>query len=249
MSEKRAAKAAFIRRPCDDTLIAFRRLETLVKREVKQAKRVSWRNFCDTVTSSTPSPILWRTLRRLQTPFVARVQPFFTPTAILSDPSAKANALAAHYATHFNTAPPPRVDSLAMILPLTLSLTDDSFREFNVPFQLRELDAVLLALTSTSPGFDKIHNQHLSHLPLCYKHHVLNLFNRSFLSDLFPSDWKRALVIPIFTPLKPLTSVSSYRPISLLSCLSKVLEKLVSSRLSYFLESSGKLRSSQGGFQ
>jgi hypothetical protein len=54
--------------------------------------------------------------------------------------------------------------------------------------------------------------------------------------------------VPIPKPSKSLTSVSSYRPISLLSCISKLLGSL-SKRLGFFLEQSDSFRPSQGGFR
>ena len=59
-------------------------------------------------------------------------------------------------------------------------------------------------------------------------------FGFCFELDFFPSTFKTAKVVPIFkSGNKHL--VQNYRPISLLSCLSEVLEKLTKSRLLKFL--------------
>ncbi|KAF2350360.1 Reverse transcriptase domain [Trinorchestia longiramus] len=50
-------------------------------------------------------------------------------------------------------------------------------------------------------------------------------------------------------PNKPLTSVDSYRPISLLSCLLKLMERLIVSRLTFFLEQKSVFRKTQGGYR
>ena len=47
------------------------------------------------------------------------------------------------------------------------------------------------------------------------KRSLLLLFNYLYQLSFVPEDWKRAIVIPLPKPNKPLDEVSSYRPISL----------------------------------
>ena len=67
-----------------------------------------------------------------------------------------------------------------------------------------------------------------------------------FTSGQFPSAWKDALVIPVFKKTNRHLS-GNYRPISLLSPVSKVLEKIVNAKLSKFL--SPWLSDFQSGFK
>jgi hypothetical protein len=46
-----------------------------------------------------------------------------------------------------------------------------------------------------------------------------------------PTDWKKAVVIPIPKPSKPPEEIISYRPISLPSVLAKIMERMVMARL------------------
>ena len=72
------------------------------------------------------------------------------------------------------------------------------------------------------------------------------LFNRSFAEGRVPSEWKVALVVPVFkNGLK--SSPSNYRPIALLSIVSKVIEKIVFRWLYTFL--SPILTNKQSGFR
>uniref|UniRef100_A0A1Y1M3K6 Reverse transcriptase domain-containing protein n=1 Tax=Photinus pyralis TaxID=7054 RepID=A0A1Y1M3K6_PHOPY len=64
-----------------------------------------------------------------------------------------------------------------------------------------------------------------------------------------PSEWKKAVVVPIPKPGKDPLLPKHYRPISLTSCLGKLLEKLVNRRLQSFLESNDTLVSYQTGFR
>jgi hypothetical protein len=50
------------------------------------------------------------------------------------------------------------------------------------------------------------------------------LFNKSLHQNSFPTDWKLAHVIPFFKAGDK-SVPSNYRPVSLLSCVSKYLEK------------------------
>ncbi|GFU24592.1 hypothetical protein TNCV_2265311 [Trichonephila clavipes] len=52
----------------------------------------------------------------------------------------------------------------------------------------------------------------------------------------FPNAWKTAVIIPILKPGKNPKLAESYRPISLLPILSKLAEKIISTRLNAFLE-------------
>ena len=74
------------------------------------------------------------------------------------------------------------------------------------------------------------------------------IFVTSFPEGIFPSKIKIAKVIPIFkNGMK--VYVSNYRPISLLSIFSKIVEKLIASRLTTFLELNQILYPKQYGFR
>ena len=62
-------------------------------------------------------------------------------------------------------------------------------------------------------------------------------------------DWKETIVIPVRKPNKPASDPQSYRPIALSSILCKILERLVTNRLSWYLETNKLLNESQCGFR
>ena len=78
--------------------------------------------------------------------------------------------------------------------------------------------------------------------PLC---HLINL---SFSTGVVPTQLKIAKIIPIFKSGDPLC-MDNYRPISLLSCFSKIFEKIACIRLSIFLENNKLLSDNQFGFR
>ena len=116
-----------------------------------------------------------------------------------------------------NNPEPKDVDPLCMLLPLSLSLCDDSLQRYNSDLTLHGLTDSLSRLKNASHGHDQVHNKHLAHVPMDYQKWLLEIFIVSFRNGTRPHDWKLAIIIPIVKPGKLLTSVESYRPISLLS--------------------------------
>ena len=99
-----------------------------------------------------------------------------------------------------------------------------------------------------SSGHDRINNLVLKEIseyictPLAY------LFNESMTTGVFPDMMTIAEVVPLYKG-KSRYEVENYRPISLLLTISKLLEKLIYSRVYNFLISSNQLYESQYGFQ
>ena len=75
------------------------------------------------------------------------------------------------------------------------------------------------------------------------------IFNSSLSTSTFPSDWKNSLVVPISKSNPPSSCPSSYCPISLLSLVSKVLERHVFNLLYDFCCSRNILSNCQFGFR
>lgn len=94
-----------------------------------------------------------------------------------------------------------------------------------------KLQKAFCNLCNKAMGIDKIHNSMLSHISLENRAILLNVLIRMFLSGFVPEDVKCALVAPIPKPNKTPNRVDSYRPISLTSCLGKVMEILLMEEL------------------
>ena len=75
-----------------------------------------------------------------------------------------------------------------------------------------------------------------------------NISNKSFALGIFPDHMKLAMITPIFKEGSKL-DVSNYRPVSVLPTISKVLEKLMLTRLTEYLEKSKIIYEHQFGFQ
>ena len=98
---------------------------------------------------------------------------------------------------------------------------------FLVPTNSEELLKIVRKLkTNKAPGYDDIDNIILKHIINYILDPLVFLLNLSLQSGKVPSDMKIAKVIPVLKKGDRLC-VNNYRPISLLTCLSKILEKIV----------------------
>ena len=78
---------------------------------------------------------------------------------------------------------------------------------------------------------------------------LLQLFNLSWATRTLPKAWKHAIILPIPKPNKDTSDPSSYRPISLTSVICKLMERLVTNRLTWHLEKNSLLTNAQSGFR
>ena len=114
----------------------------------------------------------------------------------------------------FTTAPEPRKDSSGI-----WSVTAE------------ELQRLAQNLKTTAPGEDGISNAILKKAPLAFWKKFADVCNASLKLGHIPRKWKSAVVVLIAKEGKDWTSVKGYRPISLLSALAKMLERVVARRL------------------
>lgn len=77
---------------------------------------------------------------------------------------------------------------------------------------------------------------------------LTDICNNSFISGTFPQIFKTARVCPIHKKGNK-NNIQNYRPISLLSGFSKIMEKIMDNRLISFLEKHKILSNEQFGFQ
>lgn len=116
---------------------------------------------------------------------------------------------------------------------------------FNDPFSLDELQIVINNLRiRSSPGLDMIDYQLISLLSPQYLRILLDILNSILDQGTFPSSWSHSLVFLI-----PKSSPNKFRPISLTSCTLKLLERLILSRLDWWVEKNHFLPPYQSSFR
>ena len=125
---------------------------------------------------------------------------------------------------------------------LNSTLSNTIVTEVEVANLISQLD------TAKACGMDGISNKIIK---LCnygiYKP-LTNLINISLFLGQFPQSWKLANVLPLFKKDNKQIK-SNYRPLALLSCLSKICEKVVFMKVYTFLVSIGFFYRFQSGFR
>ena len=102
-----------------------------------------------------------------------------------------------------------------------------SFRQFR-PLTTDDVISSIRRLPDKTSAADPVPTSVLKQTAVVVAPFVTELFNRSLSTGHFPAAFKEAFITPIVKkPGLDATSASSYRPISNLSVLSKLLERLV----------------------
>lgn len=91
-----------------------------------------------------------------------------------------------------------------------------------------------------APGHSKINKTVLQQMPKIMIKNLTHILNAALSVGIFPEKFKEAILKLIPKPSKPTTFVKNFRPISLLEVIGKIFEKLINSRLIYFLENNNK---------
>ena len=118
----------------------------------------------------------------------------------------------------------------------------------NLVIRPTEVEFVLKTLQlGKAVGSDEINNRTLRELAHDLSSPICSLLNQSLRLGIFPDIWKDALVCPIPKGGNS-ASVSNYRPVSLLSCLEKVPERVVFKHLFNHFRDNGILSPLQSGF-
>lgn len=231
---------------------AFNILQREIKDEITTLRRELWTKK---VTSLTPKDnSLWKMAKAL------RHQDHTIPPLEKLDGSGlalsleeKANALADGFERAYAAT-----DGLCD--PETDRLVEESLQDLNQAEQTNiadihfstpsEIAVIIKRLkTNKAPGSDQIHNILLKHLPQKAIIFITKLFNACLITGHFPQLWKTATVLPFSKPNKDKKLPTNYRPISLLSTLSKVFEQVILNRLVPHHEQNKTLPDEQFGFR
>ena len=102
--------------------------------------------------------------------------------------------------------------------------------------------------TNSAPGPDGLHPSTLKFTRDLSSKYLADIFNASLDTGVVPQSWKEAIVVPIFKQGSK-NIPGNYRPISLTSILSKLLEHIIASQMMKFLIANNLLSDRQFGFR
>ena len=120
----------------------------------------------------------------------------------------------------------------------------------NICATLKMVEKVIMNLDSSkAPGPDCIPVVVLKNCEPELSFILAELFNKCLKESCFPDCWKVSSVVPVFKNVGERSTAKNYRPVSLLSVVSKVFEKLVNNRIVDHLEKCGLFSDFQYGFR
>ena len=236
-------------------LIEYKRLRAKARYLLRSAKKQSWISFVSSINEPVSCSTMWSNIKKL----TGNKQKFTFPSLSYNNqtyqtPSEISELLAQSYTKisdndnydpNFITI---KLNSEKKPIKFTTNKLKEHSLPYNQPITEKEVShTITLWSKKSAPGNDQITSTMLQHLHHNTITHLTSLLNRIFFSANFPSQWKNALIIPLLKPLKDPTHPLSYRPISLLSALGKILEKIINNRLTWFLETNEILSHAQFG--
>ena len=118
----------------------------------------------------------------------------------------------------------------------------EAVTEKEVEFEISQLNG------KKSSGYDEIPPKLVKNISKHIVKPLTYIYNQSLLTGVIPNDLKIALVTPVFKANHK-EKFNNYRPISVLSCFSKILEKIMYKRVIKYLDKNNILFQSQYGFR
>ena len=249
---RKAALRKFNLQPSAENLNNFKIHRAKTRRVIKTSKKTSWRNYVNKLKSSSKSKKVWDMIRKISGKNTSSPIKHLSKNHIkatnkkdIADLLAKTfskNSSSKNYSKTFQNIKKNAEKT-------KLNFKSNNLEDYNQPFSLSELTDCIRKSHNTAVGPDEIHYEFLKQLPSCSLDFLLQAFNEVWVSGKFPTSWKQATIIPIPKPGKDNTDPSNYRPIALTSCLCKTLERMINTRLIWFLESNGLITNFQCGFR
>ncbi|KAG0422851.1 hypothetical protein HPB47_001373 [Ixodes persulcatus] len=192
-------------------------LRTKIETHALTLARDNWNNTCDEMRGQLSTKKVWHILRALLDPRTTKTQSRHQTTQIIADtqlsPTALCDTLRSIY------IPPPSSHPVG-----PPQYTGNPNPQLDAPLTFAEVEAAVQALKrNTTPGHYNITNTILRHLNEEVLEHLVQLFNQHWLNHTLPSTWKHSNITLIPKPGKK-PSIHNLRPISLTSCLGKLLE-------------------------
>ena len=137
---------------------------------------------------------------------------------------------------------PSDVDPLAFITPTSHNFQFQNISQDKIKNKIKQMK------NTESSGYDKISVKLLQATGSAIVEPRTYIFNQSLETGIFPDDWKIAKVTPIYKSDKK-TLCDNYRPISVISVVPKIFEKVVCEQLTKYLEQSQIITKFQSGIR
>ena len=204
-------------------------LNHTIQKNIDTNIQQNWRETMSSCSTSQNPRKYWRTFNNLsgKCPHQDPNQPITFNNQIYT----KSQSIATHFCRQITTPVPhhPNPHTRHILRQIRkqhpLDRNTDTFTTTQVK------DAIKNSSNSTASSPDGLTILHLRHLGPLGLQYLCRLFNLSYRHAEIPAIWKQAILIPLPKPSKPKNQGASYRPISLFCPASKVLEKLLCTKI------------------
>ncbi|GBP87774.1 Probable RNA-directed DNA polymerase from transposon BS [Eumeta japonica] len=221
-----------------------RALQREMKARVQEFRNETWSDLMEEIRPTHKA--FWKITKALKTEII----PLTDGTTALDDAKV-AECIADSIETQCSHVSPPHgIAHINSIEEEVLQKTSLEPKDDLTPVSLSKVQLLVKSLkTRKAPGLDGVSNKAIK----CFSQPLLGIlvaiFNTCLQTCYFPSVWKEAEVIGIHKPGKPRDLPASYRPISLLSGLAKLFERVLKTRLSNHLFGKGLIIDEQFDFR
>ena len=219
---------------------------------VKERKQQTWKEHVQSITATTSSKKVWQTIRAMdgRRPPGRENEVLEVAGTTYVEDADKAEQFAKTYRS-FSKLPVAKEDRvLRRYNRKHMKRKHGPVQESEQPLTWTELERVIdEAKNNKAAGEDDIPYELIKNLGPKAKELLLHIYNRCWEGEGIPPKWRTAIIKPLLKDGKDPKQTASYRPISLTSCLGKLLEKIIGDRLVHVLEQRGLLNDNQAGFR
>ena len=223
--------------------VKFRQASNRCKRVLKAAILAYLTKTKESITSQKlRSRYFWLIANSVLTKAKSAIPSQFNGLEVLSSASDKAKMSAKNFSKNSN------LDDSGFLSPVFPSKTN--LKLHNISITSKMVKKVRMNLDSSkASGPDCIPVVVLKNCESELSYILAELFNMCLKESCFPDCWKVSSVVPVFKNVGERSTAKNYHPVSLLSVVSKVFEKLVNNRIVDHLEKCGLFSDFQHGFR
>ena len=249
-----------------NNIITYKLCKAAFKKTLMAAKIKYWENYCNKINHQTKLKYVWNKIRELKNLSFnnSNINIKNADGALIDDQSLADEFAVLFRSVHHSSDLQVNAggndsrsytvnDYCDQLEHYKSRLNESTIKDsliLNDKFSLSELEDIIKTVNiKSSPGPDGISYNLYRHSPPKIIMLLLNTINLSWEQNSIPSAWKHATVKPILKVGKNKNDINSYRPIALTNTISKLMEKLIVKRLSWYLEKHNLLNPSQSGFR
>ena len=216
-----------------ESKVKFRQASNCCKRVLEAAKLAYTTKTKESIISKKLGcQDFWRIANNVLNKDKSAIPPLFNGPEVLSSTSDKAKLFAKNFSKNSN------LDDSGISIPVFPSRTN--LKLHNISITPKTVKKVITNLDSSkASGPDCIPVVVLKNCEPELSYILAKLFTKCLKESCFPDCWKVSSVVPVFKNVGERSTAKNCHPVSLLSLVSKVFEKVVNNRIVDHLEKCG----------